>query len=410
MSDLQTYNRLFAGYVIGMIASGIVVVALTLVAYDLADDVAATTVISIALAIKTLAYSLGAPLAGRLLARLDRRWAMVGLNVIRAAVMLAIPFAGNLPQFYALIACFALASAASTPLYQATVPLLKPDPDDYVRSVAKSRVANEIENAVSPLLAAALLLVLTPRGIFVAVTGAFLGAAFLLSRLRIVDPEPADGPNRLQVGTSGLRLLITDPAFRGLVPLGAAAAIGTALIMVNTVPLVQGGFGVGARGATLALAAFGVGSVLGALAMPRFLAARSERAVMLSAGCAFAVTLGLAGAIQTFAGLLAGWTVAGFVLALTQLPAAAVIRRRTIRKARLRMYALHFGLGHLLLALAYAAVGTLETQVSMGTAFLLGGIAVAGATAVAAAIWQERHRGGAEGLLQSSKSSTAGVN
>lgn len=67
MSDLQNYRRLFAGYVIGMIASGVVLVALTLVAYDLADELAATTVISVALGIKTLAYSVGAPLAALLL-------------------------------------------------------------------------------------------------------------------------------------------------------------------------------------------------------------------------------------------------------------------------------------------------------------------------------------------------------
>jgi len=76
MSDLQNYRHLFAGYVIGMIASGVVVVALTLVAYDLADELAATTVISVALGIKTLAYSVGAPLAGLLLGRLDRRWSV----------------------------------------------------------------------------------------------------------------------------------------------------------------------------------------------------------------------------------------------------------------------------------------------------------------------------------------------
>ena len=56
----------------------------------------------------------------------------------------------------AVVFVFAAASAAFTPSYQAMTPHLLPDPGDYARALAKSRIATELENGLTPALAAAL--------------------------------------------------------------------------------------------------------------------------------------------------------------------------------------------------------------------------------------------------------------
>lgn len=121
-------------------------------------------VIATALSIKAFAYVVLAPLASALTGRLPRGRLLIGLDLVRAAAILALPFVDALWQLYAAVFVFAAASAAFTPSYQAMVPHLLPDPNDYARALSKSRIASELENALTPAVAAALLLVLSVRG------------------------------------------------------------------------------------------------------------------------------------------------------------------------------------------------------------------------------------------------------
>jgi predicted MFS family arabinose efflux permease len=100
--------------------------------------------------------------------------------------------------------------------------------------------------------------------------------------------------------TRGLRAFLASPRLRGLLALNLAVAAGIAMVFVNTVVLVQARFGLGGEATALALAAFGAGSVLAALILPRLLQAVSDRTVML------------AGAGVVAGGLLGGIVLPGY--------------------------------------------------------------------------------------------------
>ena len=117
----RTYRHLFAAQVIALLGTGLMTVALGLLAYDLAGADAGA-VLGTALAIKMIAYVGVAPVAQAFTDRLPRRSLLVGLDLIRGAVALCLPFVTEIWQIYLLIFVLQAASAAFTPTFQATIP------------------------------------------------------------------------------------------------------------------------------------------------------------------------------------------------------------------------------------------------------------------------------------------------
>ena len=85
-----TYARLFAAQVVALLGTGLLTIALGLVAFDLAGAEAGR-VLGIALTIKMVAYVGLSPLATALVARLDRRRVLIGADLIRAGAALCLP-------------------------------------------------------------------------------------------------------------------------------------------------------------------------------------------------------------------------------------------------------------------------------------------------------------------------------
>lgn len=98
----RTYRHLFAAQVIALLGTGLMTVALGLLAYDLAGADAGA-VLGTALAIKMIAYVGVAPVAQAFTDRLPRRSLLVGLDLIRGAVALCLPFVTEIWQIYLLI-------------------------------------------------------------------------------------------------------------------------------------------------------------------------------------------------------------------------------------------------------------------------------------------------------------------
>lgn len=130
----STYRHLFAAQVIALIGTGLMTVALGLLAYDLAGADAGV-VLGTALAIKMLAYVGVAPVAQAFADRLPRRSLLVALDLIRAAIALSLPFVSEIWQIYVLIFVLQAASAGFTPTFQATIPDILPDEDEYTKAL-----------------------------------------------------------------------------------------------------------------------------------------------------------------------------------------------------------------------------------------------------------------------------------
>ena len=170
-----------------------------------------------------------------------------------------------------LIFVLQAASAAFTPTFQATIPDVLPNEKDYTKALSLSRLAYDMESLVSPMLAAALLTVIGFHDLFAGTVVGFLASAALVVFV-VLPTSPATQRRGIYDRTTrGLRIYLATPRLRGLLAVNAAVAAAGSMVFVNTVVMVQAGFGLTQSAVALALASFGAGSMVAALVLPRLL-------------------------------------------------------------------------------------------------------------------------------------------
>ena len=380
----RTYRHLFFAQVIALLGTGLATVALGLLAFDIAGANAGA-VLGTALAIKMVAYIGVAPIAATFAERLPRRGMLVALDLVRAAVALSLPFITEIWQIYVLIFLLQSASAGFTPTFQATIPDVLPDEAEYTKALSLSRLAYDMESLISPALAAALLTLISFHSLFFGTVVGFIGSALLV--VSAVLPKAKQPPKRgiYERTTRGTRIYLATPRLRGLLALNFAAAAGSAMVIVNTVVLVQGQLKLSPNATAMALAAFGAGSMLVALCLPKLLERLADRSVML-AGAAILVAglaLGPLATAQLFI-LLALWFCLGVGYSMVQTPSGRLLRRSSNPEDRPALFAAQFALSHSCWLVTYPLAGWLGAKAGLNTSFIalaaLGGVATLAAT------------------------------
>ncbi|GAA1984709.1 MFS transporter [Kitasatospora viridis] len=392
----RTYRHLFAAQVIALTGTGLATVALSLLAYGLAGA-RAGEVLGTALAIKMVAFVGFAPLVGAHAHRLPRRVLLVGADLIRAGVALALPFVDRVWQVYLLIFVLQAASAAFTPAFQSLVPEVLTEEREYTRALSLASLAYDLENLCSPALAAGLLAVLTYHQLFFGTVVGFLASAALV--VSAVLPKPVRRPvegGALARSTAGVRLLWREPRLRALLALNLAVAAGGAVVYVNTVVYVRHQLHLGAGAVAFALGAYGAGSMTAALLLPRVLERVSDRVVLLGGGFAIAALfvpltgLTMAGGRGSWQWptLLAVWAALGAACASVNAPAGRLIRRCVSAERRADAFAAQFSLSHSCWLLTYPLAGWLGATAGLAAAVLAQGALAAVAAVAAARIWR----------------------
>jgi len=383
----RTYRHLFAAQVVALIGTGLTTVALALLAYDLAGGDAGV-VLGTALALKMIAYVGVAPIVGGLAHRLPRRSLLIGLDLARAGFVLCLPFVTEVWQVYLLIFLLNACSAGFTPTFQATIPDILPDEARYTRALSLSRLAYDIENLLSPTLAAGALLLLSYDALFVANALAFVFSALLILCVRLPSPKPSERRQGVwQDMTIGVRIYLKTPRLRGLLALCMAVAAAGAMIIVNTVVYVRDRLGGSDSDTALALAAAGAGSMLVALLLPRLLERVPDRPVMLAGSgllCA-GLLAGVAG--PDFLFLLPVWFVLGAGSSLIQTPAGRLLQRSAHEGDRPAVYAAHFALSHACWLVAYPLAGWLGSAAGLLPIFGVLAVVAGLATIAALVLW-----------------------
>ena len=383
----RTYRHLFLAQVVALLGTGLATVALGLLAFDLAGANAGA-VLGTALAIKMVAYIGVAPIAAAFAERLPRRAMLVTLDLVRAAVALMLPFVTEIWQVYTLIFLLQSASAGFTPTFQATIPDVLPKEADYTKALSLSRLAYDLESLVSPALAAALLTVVSFHNLFLGTVVGFIASALLV--VSAVLPKAKLPPPRgiYDRTTRGMRIYLATPRLRGLLAFNLAVASASAAVIVNTVVLVQGQLKLTQNATAVALAAFGAGSMLVALCLPRLLDKLPERKVML--GGAVLLVVGLfTGPIASakFATLLMLWFCLGMGYSLVQTPSGRLVRRSSREEDRPALFAAQFALSHACWLVTYPMAGWLGATAGLDVSFLALAVLAGAATIASARLW-----------------------
>lgn len=131
-----------------------------------------------------------------------------------------------------------------------------------------------------------------------------------------------------------------------LVVLDLAVAAACSMVIVNTVALVQGQFGLAPRETALALAAFGAGPVVAALSLPQLLNIIPDRMAMLGEAITLTAGLLLGAWVDSFWPLLALWLVFGVGYSIVQASTSRLLRRSSHPEDRPALFAAQFALSH----------------------------------------------------------------
>lgn len=390
----RTYRHLFCAQVIALVGTGLATVALGLLAYEIAGADAGA-VLGTALAVKMVAYIGIAPVVGAYADRLPRKILLVAMDMVRAGVALVLPFVDAVWQVYLLIFLLQSASAAFTPTFQATIPEILPDEKEYTNALSLSRLAYDLESLLSPVLAAALLTVISFHWLFAGTSVGFVVSALLVVSSALPHRKAAAQAveSVWRRTTRGARIYLRTPRLMGLLAVTLAAAAGSAMVIVNTVVIVKGAGG-SQQDVALALAAYGGGSMLAALALPRILDAVPDRSVMIAGAAVLTILLVSFGiTIEQQAGgaiawpfLLAGWMALGLGYSLCVTPGGRLLRRSSTEPDRPALFAAQFALSHVCWLIAYPIAGQVGARSGMAAAFLA--LAAVAALGVALAIWR----------------------
>ena len=362
----RTYRHLFMAQVVALLGTGLATVALGLLAYDLAGDGTAMVMGTI-FTIKMIAYVGIAPIAGAFANRVNRRALLVGLDVVRACAALCLPFVTEVWQVYVLIFVLQSASAAFTPTFQASIPDVLPDEAQYTRALSLSRLAYDLENIVSPTLAALLLVVMSAGTLFWGTTIGFVASAVLIVSVALPSPKPSDEGGVYDRTTRGIRIYLATPRLRGLLALNFAAASAGAMVLVNTVVLVRGTLGLPETALAWTMFAFGAGSMAAALTLPKLLDRMSDRNAMIGGAALMVLTmLGLSVEVATlgltWGVLLCAWLFVGLGYSAVLTPSGRLVRRSAHPEDRPALFSAQFALSHACWLLTYPLSGWLMTE------------------------------------------------
>lgn len=384
-----TFRKLFSAQLIALAGTGLTTIALALLAFEIAGE-RAGLVLGTALAIKMIAFIFVAPVVGGLIQPQNRKQLLVALDLARAGCVVFLPFVTTDWQIYALIFVLNACSAGFTPTFQSIIPQLFADEEDYTKALSMARLAYDLENLLSPTIAAALLLVVSFDVFFVANALAFIissGLVLSANLPSVVDMQDKALSAKDKIA-QGFQIYRKTPRLMGMLAMFFVVSAAGAMVIVNTVVLVRGQFGGGESMVAIAMSAFGLGSLVAALMVPRLVKRLGDQAVMRRGGWLLGVTLALAGYVGQFQLLLVIWFLLGIGYSLVQTPAGRVLRRSASDTDLPKLFAAQFTLSHAAWLISYPLAGWMAIAFGFQTAFLVFALVSLVAMFVSHQLWQ----------------------
>jgi MFS family permease len=386
------FRKLFSAQVIALVGTGLTTVALTLLAYDLAGGNAGV-VLGTAMAVKMVAYVVFAPIVGGIAHRFLRKPLLIALDVVRAGIVLLMPFVTEVWQIYVLIFLLNLFSAGFKPVFAASIPDILPEEQQYTKALSYSRLAYDLENLLSPTFAGLALLFFSYTALFVTNSLAFLVSAGLILITVLPAARKVDRLGGIWGEISfGVRAYMKTPRLRALLSLYLAVSTASAMVIVNTVVYVRENLGGTESDTALAFAAAGGGSMIGALLIPKVLSTVGDRPVMLIGSGLMGLGLFLMSTEPTLTMVVPIWAVIGLGWSLVQTPAGRLVNRSSSAEDRPAYFSAQFALSHACWMVAYPVAGQLGAALGISQTALILGCAIVVFTGFAALIWPRSDR------------------
>jgi len=355
----KSFLQLFIAQIIALVGTGLTTIALALLAYDFALNEAGR-VLGIALAIKMIAYVVFAPIIGAFVHRLPRKIFLILMDVLRAIVVLLIPFISEIWHIYVLIFVLNLFSAGFKPVFQALIPDILVDEKQYGKALAYSRIAYDLENILSPTFAAIALLYLSYTGLFIINSAAFLISAIMI----FVTILPADKViertgNIIEEMSFGIRSYMKTPRLRALFIIYFGIALSSSMIIVNTVIYVKDYLYLSDTSVAIFMGVSGFGSMIIAFAYSSLNERISDKKITQTGVFILSIAMFLMSYEPLYLISLLAWFITGIGLSLSQIPSGKIVNMSANPSDRTAYFTAQFSLSHLSWFFGYLLAGQL---------------------------------------------------
>ncbi|HVG18804.1 MAG TPA: MFS transporter [Blastocatellia bacterium] len=269
--SLSVFFLVWLGQVVSLMGSGLTAFALGVWVFQMTGS---TTQYSFITVCSRLPGIVVAPIAGALIDRWDRRWAMIlsdvgaGLSILGVALLY---LAGVLEVWHICVALIinSTLSAFQWPAYSAATTMLV-HKKHYGRAAGMIQTGEALGYIVSPVLGGVLLITIQLHGVFFVDFATFLFSILTLFLVRIPSPPKAGeaaaaGKSLLREAAYGWRYITSRPGLTALLVFFAAANFLGGFILVLTTPMVLAFASASVLGTVLSIG--GSGMLFGGLVM-----------------------------------------------------------------------------------------------------------------------------------------------
>ncbi len=355
----KSFLQLFVAQIIALVGTGFSTIALALLAYDFALNEAGR-VLGIALAIKMIAYVVFAPIIGGFIHRIPRKLFLILMDVLRAIVVLLIPFISQVWHIYVLIFVLNLFSAGFKPVFQALIPDILVDEKAYGKALAYSRVAYDLENILSPTFAAIALLYFSYTGLFIINSAAFIISALII----LITVLPKDrvverAGNVIDEISFGILSYLRTPRLRALFILYFGIALASSMIIVNTVIYVKDYLYLSDTTVAIFMASSGLGSMIIAFIYPYLNEKMIDKYITQLGSFVLALSMFFMSYEPILLFALIAWFLTGIGLSLSQIPSGKIVNMSSSPSDRTAYFTAQFSLSHLSWFFGYLLAGEL---------------------------------------------------
>src|SRR6266508_401535 len=369
---MDAARRLALGRLISLMGGSAAYIALIAALYERTGSAAW---VSAALFAGVIGSVIGAPAAGHIGDRYDRRRVMIATDLGSAAVAGAMALVIDRPA--ALVLLFGLLAVATSPFAPASaaaIPNLVGE-EAVARANALVAATTSAGYLLGPLAGGLLLGVGASAPTLFAADGAtfVVSAAFVASIRRSFGTV---GGTESHPGVlAGVRLIVRERVLRLLMTASMTSLLGIGIVNVAAYPL-STRLGGGTEGYGAMESLLGGGGLVGAALAGRLLTAGRAPVIVVISFAVSGAGLALAGLAPVLAVALAGMAVAGTGRGLGDVADTTLVQARTVDAVRSRVFAAQDGAAHAAYSAAMLAGGVLVgaggARLAVGTAAACG--------------------------------------